>query len=197
MFRDKIIFAGAGGQGALRIGQMVAYASLDKGYEVTWMPSYGAEMRGGTAKCDVTVSDEEIPFAAVDAPDCCVVMNEPSLDKFEKIIEKNGILIINSDMIKKEPERKDIIVYKIPADAMAEREGSKKGMNMVMLGAYTALSERIDIETVCNVIARAFAGDRAKYAESNKKLAKAGYEYIKGRTPEMPAKERMQYEKNV
>ena len=97
--RNTIIVAGSGGQGALRVGQMIAYAAINEGNEATWLPSYGAEMRGGTANCSVVISDEEIPFAMVSQPGCCIVMNNASLAKFQAAIQPGGTLILDSSMV--------------------------------------------------------------------------------------------------
>ena len=105
MFRSKIIVAGSGGQGALRVGQMIAYAALNEGREATWLPSYGAEMRGGTANCNVVISDGEIPFAMVSTADYCIIMNDPSLEKFEEKAVPGGTLILDSSMVRREVGR--------------------------------------------------------------------------------------------
>lgn len=176
MFRNRIIVAGSGGQGALRVGQMIAYAALAEGNETTWLPSYGAEMRGGTANCNVVISDEEIPFAMVDQADYIIVMNNPSLEKFESSIRVNGTLILNSSMVSRTVTRTDLVVYQIPADQIAEEEGNPRGANMAMLGAYIAASENIALATVNEQIDNSFTGAKAKYAEANKRLVKRGYE---------------------
>lgn len=177
--RDKIIIAGAGGQGALRIGQMIAYAALEEGWEVEWMPSYGAEMRGGTANCSVTVSDSEILFSLVTEPDYLLVMNDLSMDKFERQVRPGGVIIVNSSMIDAPVSRDDVKAYYIPADAIAEEERNKRGANMVMLGVYLAVNGKIPIESVFQVIDHSFTGSKAKYAESNRQLVQRGFDYFK------------------
>ena len=179
MQKDRIIVAGAGGQGALRIGQMLAYAALDDGWEVEWLPSYGAEMRGGTANCNVTISDSEIDYPMVSETDCLIVMNDQSLKKFEPNVCPNGILIMDRSIIRDNVDRTDIKVFEIPADHIAEQEGNSKGANMVLLGAYLAVSGRISIEAVSDVITHSFTGSKSKYADSNKKLVRKGFDYIK------------------
>lgn len=179
MLRDKIIIAGAGGQGALRIGQMIAYAALNEGLEVEWLPSYGAEMRGGTANCNVVISDDEIPFALVTEPDYCIVMNDLSLQRFEPQVRLNGVIIVNSSIITYEVWRSDLQAYYVPADKIAEEEGNKRGANMVMLGAYLAVSDKVSLESICEVIEHSFTGSKAKYADSNKRLVRRGFEYVK------------------
>lgn len=179
MSRDRIIIAGAGGQGALRIGQMLAYAALDLGLEVEFVPSYGAEMRGGTANCHVVISDEDIPYSMISEPDYCLVLNDLSLAKFGPCVKKNGILIINCSMVDDLFARDDMQTYYIPADKIAEEEGNPRGANMVMLGAYLAVSNRVDIEAIEKLIEKTFTGSKSKYVDSNKRLVKRGFEYLK------------------
>jgi 2-oxoglutarate ferredoxin oxidoreductase subunit gamma len=177
MYRDKIIIAGAGGQGALRIGQMIAYAALMENKEATWLPSYGAEMRGGTANCSVIVSDEEIPLPIVSEPEYCLVMNHLSLNKFECQVRPGGAIIVNTSLIHKKVERDDLKTYYIPADNIAEEEGNSRGANMVMLGAYIAVSGNISIESIYDVVEKTFTGSKKKYVNSNKQLVKRGFDY--------------------
>ena len=179
MLRDKIIVAGAGGQGALHIGQMIAYAGLKEGREVTWLPSYGAEMRGGTANCNVIVSDDEIPFPMVSKPDYCIIMNDPSLDKFEGQVRSGGSIVLDSSMVSKKVARDDLHAYYVPADLMAEQEGNTRGANMVLLGAYIAVAKSVTLESIYDVIEHSFTGSKAKYADSNKRLVKRGFDFIK------------------
>lgn len=179
MIDEKIIIAGFGGQGALRIGQIIAQAAIRKGLEAEWLPSYGAEMRGGTANCHVTISDREITFPMIKHADTCIIMNDLSLEKFEQSLVAGGKLIINSDIVTKKNTRKDIELYKIPADTMAWDEGNHKGANMALLGAYVALSGIIDIERVCNLVRESFTGAKAGFADSNVNLIKAGGDFIK------------------
>ena len=178
MFRNTIIVAGSGGQGALRVGQMIAYAAINEGNEATWLPSYGAEMRGGTANCSVVISDEEIPFAMVSQPGCCIVMNNASLAKFQAAIQPGGTLILDSSMVDAPVERTDLRVVRVPADVIAEEEGNSRGANMVLLGAYVAACGGISMDAVCHNIDHSFTGSKAKYAESNKRLARRGYDLV-------------------
>lgn len=179
MFQEKMIVAGAGGQGALRIGQMIAYAALDEGYEVEWLPSYGAEMRGGTANCNVTISDEEVHYPMVAVPDWLIVMNDLSIAKFECAVRSGGVIILDSSIIKDKVGREDVRTFYVPADTIAEEEGNKRGANMVLLGAYLAVGDKISLESVCQVIEHSFTGSKAKYAESNKRLVKRGFDFVK------------------
>ncbi len=133
--QTEVIFAGFGGQGVLFAGQVLAFAAMDAGHAVTWMPSYGPEMRGGTANCTVVIADEEIGSPTVKNPKAAVVMNLPSLDKFEPLIAPGGVLIVNSSLVNREPTRKDLSWVMIPAQEIAEMIGPRRLLNMVMLGA--------------------------------------------------------------
>lgn len=136
--QNEIIFSGFGGQGALFAGQLCAYAAMDNGLEVTWIPSYGPEMRGGTANCTVIISNEEIGSPLVRNPSAVVAMNLPSLDKYEPLVKPGGLLIVNSSMVNRAPTRTDIRVAMVPANELAEKIGDKRMTNMVLVGALLA-----------------------------------------------------------
>src|SRR5512143_339999 len=133
--QTEVIFAGFGGQGVLFAGQVLAFAAMDAGHDVTWMPSYGPEMRGGTANCTVVIADEEIGSPTVKDPTAAVVMNLPSLDKFEPLVAPGGVLIVNSSLVNRDPTRTDITWVMIPAQEIAEMIGPRRLLNMVMLRA--------------------------------------------------------------
>ena len=133
--QTELIIAGFGGQGVLFAGQVLAYAALDEGKEVTWIPSYGPEMRGGTANCTVIISDEEIGSPLVRNPKAAIILNLPSLDKYEPLVAPGGVLVANSSLINREPQRSDITTVYIPANEIAETLGDKRLTNMVALGA--------------------------------------------------------------
>lgn len=133
--QTEVIFAGFGGQGVLFAGQVLAFAAMDAGHDVTWMPSYGPEMRGGTANCTVVIADEEIGSPTIKHPKAAVVMNLPSLDKFEPLVVPGGILIVNSSLVNRNPTRADITWVMVPAQEIAEMIGPRRLLNMVMLGA--------------------------------------------------------------
>jgi 2-oxoglutarate ferredoxin oxidoreductase subunit gamma len=136
--QTEIIIAGFGGQGVLFGGQLLTYAAMDEGKEVTWIPSYGPEMRGGTANCTVVISDDEIGSPMVSNPQAAIVMNLPSLDKYEPLIKPGGVLVINESMVDRKPLRKDINVVMVKANDIAEKLGDRRLSNMVMLGALIA-----------------------------------------------------------
>lgn len=134
----EILIAGFGGQGVLFAGKLLAYAAMDEGKEVTWIPSYGPEMRGGTANCTVIISDEEIGSPLVSNPQVVIAMNRPSLDKYESLVKSGGLLIINTSMVDRKATRKDIRVVEVAANEVAEKLGDKRMSNMVLLGALLA-----------------------------------------------------------
>lgn len=138
---QEMIFAGFGGQGILSMGKLLAYAAMKEGKEISWYPSYGPEMRGGTANCTVNISDSPISSPIVTSYDVAVVFNLPSLRKFEPKVKKDGILIWENAIIKEAPERKDIRVYGLPAVEKASNELKNiKVMNMLVLGALVKLN---------------------------------------------------------
>jgi 2-oxoglutarate ferredoxin oxidoreductase subunit gamma len=136
--QTEIVVAGFGGQGVLFTGQLLAYAAMEEGREVTWIPAYGPEMRGGTANCTVVISDEEIGSPMVRNPQAAIVMNLPSLDKYEPLVKPGGILIINESMVEKKVERKDVKAVYVKANEIAEKLGDARMSNMVLLGALIA-----------------------------------------------------------
>jgi len=144
----SIIISGFGGQGTLFAGQALAYAALDHGKHVTWIPSYGPEMRGGTARCTVIVSDEEIGSPLVRNPDVVLAMNLPSLDKFEPLVQEGGVLIANSSLINRDFERKGIRALFIAANQEAEALGNTRLSNVVMVGAMLALEPVLPMDAI-------------------------------------------------
>ncbi len=145
---QQVIFAGFGGQGVLLAGQLLAYAGMLEEKNVTWMPSYGPEMRGGAANCSVVVSDEVIGSAIVNEPDALIVMNRPSFELFEKNIVPGGVLIYNSSLIDIKSQRSDITIIPVPCNEIAADLGNSKVANMVILGAYLKYSGVVDTENV-------------------------------------------------
>jgi len=129
-------------------GQLLAYAAMDAGKEVTWIPSYGPEMRGGTANCTVVISDEEIGSPMVSSPQAVIVMNLPSLDKYEPMVKPGGVLVVNETMVDREVKRKDVKTIMVKANAIAEELGDRRMMNMVMLGALIANLPVLPLEAI-------------------------------------------------
>ncbi len=130
----EIIFAGFGGQGVILAGKILSIAAMMEGKYVSHIPSYGAEMRGGTANCSVVISDEDVASPVIEHPDICVVLNAPSLYKFEPRLKKGGLLVYNSSLIMEKPSRSDIGIASVDANGIAEKHGASRGVNMAALG---------------------------------------------------------------
>lgn len=149
---EEVIFAGFGGQGVLSMGQVLAYSGMIENREVCWMPSYGPEMRGGTANCIVTVSSSEISSPIIGTFDTVVALNQPSLDKFEMAVKSGGTLIYDSTNIIDPPTRDDIDIVPIPASEEAIKLKNTKIMNMIVLGAFLAKRDTVKIDTVLKAL---------------------------------------------
>ena len=165
--KQKMFFAGSGGQGTLAIGQMIAKAAMDEGKEVTWLPSYGPEMRGGTANCTVVVSDKPIACPLINEADLLVVMNLPSLLKFESLVSPGGLLIVNSSLVPEKATRDDIRVCYIPANEEAMALGNDKAANMVILGAILRETNIVRPDTIREQMRHMFSGRKEKYLPMN------------------------------
>ncbi|MGB6370263.1 MAG: 2-oxoacid:acceptor oxidoreductase family protein [Atribacterota bacterium] len=176
---ERIIISGFGGQGVMLMGRLLAYAGMLEGKNVAWMPSYGPEMRGGTANCTVLISEEEIGSPIVSHPKILIAMNQPSLDKFESNVSENGLIILNDSLIKREVNRNDVKVIRIPADDIADKLGNSRAANMVVLGAYVKQSGVVKMETIFKALEKALAGRNKKILELNKKALKQGAELVK------------------
>jgi 2-oxoglutarate ferredoxin oxidoreductase subunit gamma len=174
--REEIIFAGFGGQGIILSGTIVCLAAMREGKRVTHIPSYGAEMRGGTANCSVVVSDEEIASPVVPHPSVGVVMNKPSLIKFEPKLRKGGILLYNSSLIDIEPSREDLRCIPVPANEMAEQEGSARSANMVMLGLLAKIKPEIaSLDSIRATLEQAVSARHRNLNEINKRCLDRGF----------------------
>ena len=171
----KTVFAGFGGQGVLSMGLNLAQAALLEGKNVTYLPSYGAEVRGGTANCTVAVSDEEIASPVASSPDFIVAMNQPSMVRFQNQIQSGGVLFINSSLIETEISRGDVDIIKVPANSIAEQLGSARSANMVMLGAFTKKSNIVSISSVIEGLKSALK-KKQKLIAVNTKALMAGYD---------------------
>lgn len=157
--QNELIIAGFGGQGVLTAGQFLSYAAMDAGLQVTWIPSYGPEMRGGTANCSVIVSDEEIGAPMVGRPKAAIALNRPSLDKLEPLVKPGGVLVINSSMVDRAAVRTDITVVNVPATEISEELGDRRVSNMVVLGALLANLEMVPLQALKDAI-KAHTPDR-------------------------------------
>lgn len=146
--QTEIIIAGFGGQGVLFAGQLLSYAAMDEGRDVTWIPSYGPEMRGGTANCTVVIADEEIGSPLVEHPPLAVALNLPSFDKYEGMLQPGGTLVVNQSMVDRGPRRTDIKVLMVPCNQIAEEIGSRKLLHMVAIGALISALPELGLEAV-------------------------------------------------
>ncbi len=180
MLNEKIICAGFGGQGVMLIGQLISYAGMLEGKEVSWLPSYGPEMRGGTANCSVMVSERTIgsPVITNDAT-TAIVMNLPSLDKFESDVATKGNLLINSSLIEKKASRSDITAYYVPANEIAVELGNSRVANMVMLGAYLELTKIVEVDSVMKALKKIFGEGKAHLLDVNQVALQKGAEVLK------------------
>lgn len=170
----EIIFAGFGGQGVLTMGLVVAHIGMNNDNEVSWIPSYGSEMRGGTANCSVKISDDKIASPYIKKSDILVALNEPSLKKFKESVKANGIIIVNKSMVKEFSFRKDLKVYEIEANDIALKNKNNKGVNIAMLGALCKTSVLFDKETFLKGISEYFAKKRT-FKEKNIAVFEDGY----------------------
>ena len=165
----KLFFAGSGGQGTLALGQMIAKAAMDEGKEVTWLPSYGPEMRGGTANCTVVISDKPISCPLINDADVLVAMNRPSLRKFEGMVNPGGLILMNSSLIPEKCLRDDVRIIEIPANDLAAELGNDKCANMIMLGAILKETGIVSVDTINEQLEHMFSGRKAKFLPLNKK----------------------------
>ena len=171
----KTIFAGFGGQGVLSMGLNLTQAAMLEGKNVTYLPSYGAEVRGGTANCTVAISDEEIASPVASSPEFIVAMNQPSLVRFQNQIQSGGLFFINSSLVEAEISRGDVDIVSVPASSIAEKLGSPKSANMVMLGAFTKRSNLVAFPSLIEGLENVLKGKR-KLIAVNKKALTAGYD---------------------
>ncbi|HOX28385.1 MAG TPA: 2-oxoacid:acceptor oxidoreductase family protein [bacterium] len=174
----KTIFAGFGGQGVLLMGVCTANAAMNEGKFVTYLPSYGAEVRGGTANCTVSVSTEEIASPIASSPDHVVAMNAPSLARFQNLAKAGGIFMLNSTLIEQGLSRTDLIEIRVPAGEIADSLGSLRSANMVMLGAYVAASKVVSYRILLEAVESVTGSKRKDLVELNIKAIKAGYDYV-------------------
>ncbi|MEW5993040.1 MAG: 2-oxoacid:acceptor oxidoreductase family protein [Candidatus Zixiibacteriota bacterium] len=175
MSQYEVMFAGFGGQGIMTAGQLLAYAGIEEGKQVAWIPSYGPEMRGGTAYCTVVVSDARIGSPIVTNPTSICVFNRPSFDKFEPRVKSGGLFIVNSSLIDVTSNRKDVTQLLVPANDMAMKAGNVKAANVVVLGAFVGASGVVGFETVKQVLKDKMS-KKASMLDINLKVLNEGYE---------------------
>jgi 2-oxoglutarate ferredoxin oxidoreductase subunit gamma len=174
MVGTEIVIAGFGGQGVLLAGKVLAHAAMDVGMEVSWLPSYGPEMRGGTANVAVCISPQPIGSPLIESPRALLALNLPSLDKFAPKVKPDGIVVINESLIERDPSRGDCTVIKVKARELAREAGNERATNFVMLGAYVGASEIISAEAVEQAIRNEFTGEKEKFVPGNLAAFRAG-----------------------
>lgn len=172
--QKEIIIAGFGGQGVLFGGQLLTYAAMDEGLHVTWIPSYGPEMRGGTANCTVVISDEEIGSPMVSQPSAVIAMNLPSLDKYENKVKPGGVLVVNQSLVDRAVKRTDIKVALVPANTIAEELGDKRMTNMVLLGALLASLDIFPVSAIEKALKEHLPERHLKLLPLNKEALQRG-----------------------
>jgi len=177
MEETSIIISGFGGQGTLFAGQVLAYAAMDNGLEVTWIPSYGPEMRGGTAHCTVIVSEKAIGSPLVRNPDVVLALNLPSVDKYEYLVPDDGVLVANSSLFNREIKRKSIQALLIPANEIAEDLGMTRLANMIMLGAMLAMKPILPLEEVKTALEQHIPERHKKTLPINFEAMDQGYDF--------------------
>jgi len=172
----RIIIAGFGGQGIILTGKLLAYSAMIENKEVTHMPSYGAEMRGGTAHCSVIISDKPIASPVVSNPDITLIFNQPSKTKFEPRIINKGKILINNSLVKEKAKRDDIDAYYIDATNLADQIGNVRSANMVMLGALAKITNIVKLETIIDSLSKVISARNRSLIEINTKALKKGFD---------------------
>jgi 2-oxoglutarate ferredoxin oxidoreductase subunit gamma len=175
----KTIVSGFGGQGVLSIGSTLATAAMLEGKHVTFLPSYGVEMRGGTANCTVAVSDEEIASPVASAPEFVVAMNQPSFVRFQGVLQAGGLLCANSSLVNTESARSDVEILAVPTSELADKLGSIKVANMIMLGALVRASTMISYDAMLKNLTEILGEGKAKLLKLNREALAVGYSYTK------------------
>lgn len=173
----EIVIAGFGGQGVMSMGRILAQAGMKKGWNVSWVPSYGPEMRGGTANCTVVLSDEPIASPVVASPGELIAMNGPSLERFMPAVTPGGLILVNSSVAGEAALRQDVRGFHISCTREAIRLGNPQAANMVMLGAYIRIAGLMDVNEIRSVLVRVFSKDKAALAELNERALIAGFSF--------------------
>lgn len=177
---ERIVIAGFGGQGVMALGQLLTYSGMIEDKKVSWLPSYGPEMRGGTANCNVIISSSAVGSPVVIESTSAIVMNRPSLDKFESSVVPGGRLFINTSLIDRKATRDDIEVYYIPANEIADEIGNPRTANMVMLGAFLEATKAVEVDSVLEkAFTAVFGENRAHLKPINQKALEKGAELVK------------------
>lgn len=175
----KTVLSGFGGQGVLMMGHALAHGAMSAGYHVTYLPSYGAEVRGGTANCTVAVSNDEIASPIASEPDHLVVLNTPSLYTFQNRVARGGSLFLNSSIVLVEPSRHDCGIYRIPASEIAEKIGNPRTANTIMMGAFLKVTGLVPPDIYLHSMEEVMGSKKKAIVEINRRAFAAGYDYLK------------------
>jgi 2-oxoglutarate ferredoxin oxidoreductase subunit gamma len=176
---EEVIVSGFGGQGALFAGQLLTYTGMDEGWHVTWIPSYGPEMRGGTAHCIVIISDDDIGSPIIRQPTIAIVMNPASMDKYEPLVRPGGMLVVNSTLVRQKSERTDIQAVYVPANELAAELGNVRMANVVLLGAMLGTREILPLEGIKRTLDQHIPPERRRIIEPNKRALDRGVAYAR------------------
>jgi 2-oxoglutarate ferredoxin oxidoreductase subunit gamma len=176
----KTIFSGFGGQGVLMMGYSLAHSAMSRDYHVTYLPAYGAEVRGGTANCTVAVADEEITSPVASEPDYLIAMNSPSLISFQNKITQAGAIFLNSSIVEARPSRRDIKVYAVPCGVMAQELGNDRVANVIMMGAFIRKTEMVPADIYLKSLEIIMGSKKKSVAEINRRAFTAGFDFITG-----------------
>jgi 2-oxoglutarate ferredoxin oxidoreductase subunit gamma len=175
----SVVLSGFGGQGILFAGQLLCYAGMAAGWEVTWIPSYGPEMRGGTANCTVVISDEAIGSPLIRNPLIAVVMSPEAKIKYEPLVQPGGFLVVNTSLVREPPARTDLHPIEVPASDLATELGNVRMANVVMLGALLGVRPIVELDTVEQVLEKQLQGNKRRFVEPNRRALCAGAAHIK------------------
>ena len=178
LMTTRVIVAGFGGQGVVLMGTLLSYSAMVEGKHTTFFPSYGAEMRGGTANCSVIVSDDEIPSPVVNEPDCMIAMNIASLDKFESRVRPGGMLFVNSSLVKRRVARDDIEEIRVSVNEIAEELGAARAANMVMLGCVLKKTGAVAVESAVKSLEKVLSERAMVFLDVDKKALQRGYDEV-------------------
>ncbi len=174
----KLVFSGFGGQGVLMMGYLTAVAAMKEDRHVTYLPAYGAEVRGGTANCTVVVSSEEIASPVASTPDYALVMNFPSMVKYQNAVRSSGVMFLNSDLIEERPTRGDIQIVEVPANSLAHELGNDRSLNMVMMGAMSQKTGLVKLESLQAAVEETIKSKNKAIIEVNRRALARGAQYV-------------------
>ena len=176
---SSLVISGFGGQGVLFAGQVLAKVFMLEGLNITWLPAYGAEMRGGTVNCTVSYADDEVASAYIEVPENVVALNLPSFERFEETIKSGGTMLVNSSLVDIKPRRKDIFYKYIPFTEIASKIGDIKTANMAAIGAFLATTPFVKLENAKKVVMETLKNKKSQLIDKNLRALQEGYEFIR------------------